>query len=74
MLNKKTCITCHQKNETKWDEELWNQGYVDCPKEEVNLTYKGKPVSKTNPYYNLFSQLFGNTDINEIPKHCPYQK
>jgi hypothetical protein len=72
MLNKKTCRKCYQKNEKIWDEELWRDGFIDCPKEELDMRFKGKEIREESRYYNFFMNIYSARTINEIPNHCPY--
>jgi hypothetical protein len=73
MLNKKTCVRCFQKNEKAWDEDDWINGVVECPKEELILTYKNKPVPKSHEYYKLLLAIFSTQEIISTPTHCPYK-
>jgi hypothetical protein len=75
MLDKTKCKRCFQKNEKKWDEPFWKDGFVECPFEELILIRQGEVVSKKNPYYDLLMAIYCTNDIDEpSPDFCCYQK
>jgi len=73
MLDKKICISCFQKNEKPWDEDDWSNGYVDCPKEEFEVKFKGQKIATDFPYYKLLAAILAMHRIDETPNHCKKQ-
>jgi len=74
MLDKKICISCFQKNEKLWDEENWSNGYVNCPKEEFEIKFKGQKITEDFPYYRLLSAILSQHETDKAPNYCKKQK
>jgi len=68
MLDKKACQYCFQKHEKIWDEQTWNEGYIECPKNLIQISNKGKPIPKEcdpMPEVKMLKALFCIRKITE---------
>ena len=74
MLNKKNCKRCHQLHERKWEEEVWDDGYVTCPTECFSFVFHGKPIEKDDLPSDMFlKSVFGLRSIkNDPPLYCDF--
>ena len=72
MLNKRSCQLCHQKHEQMWEEEMWGDGYVSCPRALVVLYRDGRRVDCGKEHLFL-KTVYGFQDIKAAaPLWCEY--
>jgi len=74
MLDKKSCVACHQKHESQWEEEVWKDGYVTCPSECFSVTHYDRVVSNDEIGGNLFvKSVFGFRETSDAPPvYCDF--
>ena len=74
MLDKKSCVKCHQKHEAKWDEEVWQDGYVNCPSECFGVYKDGDRVPFEDIGGNAFVRaVFGlHATTEDAPLYCEF--
>ena len=75
MLKKKSCQICFQKYEEKWGEDMWEDGFVSCPRDAVPFKkVNGKPVDLNCPEVKLLKAIFSLMEVTNKPPHwCEFE-
>jgi len=73
VLNKRTCMACHQKHERQWEEEVWQDGYVSCPAECMGYYDNNTAQNEKGGNLLFIKSVFGlrRTD-EEPPEYCDF--
>jgi len=71
MLDKKVCQLCCQKHEKIWDEEGWQDGFVDCPSDLILVQRRGKVLNFKSPEVRLLKVIYSMRKIDDcVPNWC----